>query len=104
MTGGLEDSGVANRRRQRCCGDRSDPWDRGQPLTHLVLPSLLGQPGIEFLDPAFRVAQMVDEPLENAPGQGRNPRILQVGDHGGQLRDLAGALRCDNAELGEVST
>jgi hypothetical protein len=31
------------------------------------------------------------------------PGILQVGHHGGQLRDLAGALRSDNAELGEMS-
>src|SRR5690349_23019877 len=41
--------------------------------------------------------------LENAPGQSGNPGILQVGHHGGQLRDLAGALRGDDAELGEVS-
>ena len=77
--------------------------NRGQPLTHLVLPSLLGQPGVEFLDPAFGVAQLVDKTLKNAPGQSGNPGILQVGHHGGQLRDLAGALGCDDAELGEVS-
>jgi hypothetical protein len=72
------------------------------PLAHLVLPSLLGQPGVELLDPAFRVAQLVNQTLKNAPGQGGNPRILQVGQHGGQLRDRAGALRRHDAEFGQV--
>jgi hypothetical protein len=36
-------------------------------------------------------------------GQGGNPRILQVGQHGDQWRNLAGALERDDAQFGEMS-
>ena len=104
MAAGLEDCRVTDRCRQRRRCGRADAGNRHQPLTHLVFPRLFGQPRVEVLDPLFGVAQLVDEALENASRQTGNPGILQVGHHGGQLRDLAGALGCDNAELGEVST